>query len=87
MALQQKTTQEIYDLIIAQMKSELGQNISILPKSFISILATVLAGVYMILYKSCNWIFLQIFVSTASYEEVNILGKSISPLVEWGRLI
>jgi len=43
MALQQKTTQEIYDLIIAQMKSELGQNISILPKSFISILATVLA--------------------------------------------
>lgn len=87
MALEQKTTQEIYDLIIAQMKSELGQNISILPKSFISILATVLAGVFMILYKACNWIFLQMFVSTASYEEISALGKTISPLVEWGRLI
>lgn len=87
MALQQKTTKEIYDLIIAQMKSEFGKDISILPKSFISILATVLAGVFMILYKSCNWIFLQIFVSTASYEEVSILGKTISPLSEWGRLI
>lgn len=87
MALQQKTTKEIYDLIIAQMKSEFGKDISILPKSFISILATVLAGVFMILYKSCNWIFLQIFVSTASYEEVTILGKTISPLSEWGRLI
>ena len=87
MALQQKTTKEIYDLIIAQMKSEFGKDISILPKSFISILATVLAGVFMILYKACNWIFLQIFVSTASYEEVTILGKTISPLSEWGRLI
>lgn len=87
MALQQKTTKEIYDIIIAQMKSELGQNVSILPKSFISIIATVMAGVFMILYKACSWIFLQIFVSTASYEEVSILGKTISPLTEWGRLI
>lgn len=87
MALQQRTTQEIYDLIIAQMKSELGQNVSILPKSFISIIATVMAGVFMILYKSCNWIFLQMFVSTASYEEITALGKTLSPLVEWGRLI
>jgi uncharacterized phage protein gp47/JayE len=87
MALQQRTTQEIYDLIIAQMKSELGQNVSILPKSFISIIATVMAGVFMILYKSCNWFFLQMFVSTASYEEITALGKTLSPLVEWGRLI
>lgn len=87
MALQQRTTKEIYDLIIAQMKSEMGESISILPKSFISILATVMAGVFMILYKTCNWIFLQIFVSTASYEEVSILGKTVSPLTEWGRLI
>ena len=87
MALEQKTVDEIYNLIMEQMKSEIGENIPILPKSFISIFSKVLAGVFMILYKSCSWIFLQIFVSTASFDEITVLGNKITPLIEWGRLI
>ena len=87
MALEQKTVDEIYNLIMEQMKSEIGENIPILPKSFISILSKVLAGVFMVLYKSCSWIFLQIFVSTASFDEITVLGNKITPLIEWGRLI
>ena len=87
MALEQKTVDEIYNLIMEQMKAEIGENIPILPKSFISILSKVLAGVFMILYKSCSWIFLQIFVSTASFDEITVLGNKITPLIEWGRLI
>ena len=87
MALEQKTVDEIYNLIMEQMKAEIGENIPILPKSFISIFSKVLAGVFMILYKSCSWIFLQIFVSTASFDEITVLGNKITPLIEWGRLI
>ena len=87
MSLEQKTVDEIYNLIMEQMKAEIGENIPILPKSFISILSKVLAGVFMILYKSCSWIFLQIFVSTASFDEITVLGNKITPLIEWGRLI
>lgn len=87
MALEQKTVDEIYNLIMEQMKSEIGENIPILPKSFISIFSKVLAGIFMILYKSCSWIFLQIFVSTASFDEITVLGNKITPLIEWGRLI
>ena len=87
MALEQKTVDEIYNLIMEQMKAEIGENIPILPKSFISILSKVLAGVFMVLYKSCSWIFLQIFVSTASFDEITVLGNKITPLIEWGRLI
>lgn len=87
MALEQKTTKDIYDLIINQMESEMGKSVPILPKSFICMLAKVLAGTFMILYKVCDWIFLQMFVSTASFDEVTILNKRITPLVEWGRLI
>jgi hypothetical protein len=87
MALENKTIQEINDLIINQLEAQLGQNIPFLPKSFIRILSKVLAGVFIILYKVAGWIFLQLFVSTASYKEVTILGKKVTPLIEWGRLV
>ncbi|GAG20901.1 unnamed protein product, partial [marine sediment metagenome] len=32
-------------------------------------------------------IFLQIFVSTASFKEVEIFGRKLTPLIEWGRLV
>jgi hypothetical protein len=87
MALENKTVAEINQLIIDQLEAQLNQVIPILPKNFIRILAKVLAGVFIILYKVSQWIFLQIFVSTASFQEFTVFGKKITPLIEWGKLL
>jgi len=87
MALENRTIQEINDLIIDQIETQTAQTIPLLPKAFIRILAKSLSGVYIILYKVAGWIFLQIFISTASSQEVEILGRKVRPLVEWGRLV
>ena len=59
----------------------------LLPKSFIRVLAKVLSAVFITLYKQQAWIFLQMFVDTASFDEVEILGRKIRPLVMWGNLV
>lgn len=87
MALQTPTTAEISDNIIAQLEASLNQTIPLLPKSFLRVLAKALAGIFIILYKYGGWIFLQIFVSTAQDRWTTILGKSINPLIFWGRLV
>jgi len=87
MAFENKTIQEVYDLVIAGFESEFNTQFRLLPKAFIHVLAKVYAGVYITLYKLAGWIFLQIFPDTASYGTVDILGKKINPLVEWGNLI
>ncbi len=85
--LEQRTIQEIEQLIITQLEANFNFKIPLLSKSFNRVLAKVLAGVWMINYKVANWIFLQMFVSTASFETVTIYGKTLSPLTEWGRLV
>jgi len=87
MALENKTIEEIKDLIITQLEAELNQTIPILPKNFNRLLSKVLAGVFIILYKKAQFIFLQMFVSQASFDEIEVLGKKIIPLVEWGKLL
>lgn len=87
MALENKTIAQINQLIQDQLESQLGQTLKWLPKSFNAILSKTLAGIFIILYKTSQWIFKQIFVSSASWDEVEIYGKKIRPLVEWGRLI
>lgn len=87
MSLQTPTLQEISDNIVSQMSAALNQTIPLLPKSFIRVLAKVLAGVFILLYKYGGFMFLQIFVSTASTKTTVINGKPIVPLIEWGRLI
>lgn len=87
MSLDTPTTSEINDNIIAQLESALSQSIPLLPKSFLRVLAKVLAGVFVILYKYGGFIFLQIFVATASAKDTNINGQTVNPLTEWGRLI
>ncbi len=86
MALENRTISEINKLIIDQLEAQFNKIIPLLPKAFIRILAKVLAAVSIILYKIAGWIFLQIFVSTASFEEVTIYGQKLTPLIEWGRL-
>ena len=87
MALETKTIQQINDLIINQLEAQFGKTFPILPKSFIRILSKTFAGIFIILYKGAGWIFLQLFVSTASFKDVIFSGKTINPLKEWGRLV
>ena len=87
MSLQTPTTQEISDQIIAGLEGSLSQTIPLLPKAFARVLAKVLAGVFVLIYKYCGFIFLQLFVAHASFRETTVLGVTLRPLVEWGKLI
>lgn len=87
MSLQNKTIKEIEDIIINQLESTFNFKIPILSKSFNRVLARVLAGVWQINYKVAAWIFLQLFVSTASFKDFKVFGKTINPLKAWGNLI
>lgn len=87
MSLQTPTIKEISDNIVSQISASLNQTIPLLPKSFIRVIAKVFAGVFILLYKYGGFMFLQIFVSTASDKETDVNGKIIVPLIEWGRLI
>lgn len=87
MSLETPTTQEISDNIIANLELSLNQTIPLLPKAFNRVLAKALAGVFILLYKYGGFIFLQIFVQSASAKETTVLGISVTPLIFWGRLI
>jgi hypothetical protein len=87
MSLQVPTTEELKNTIIAQLEASFGQTVPVFVKAFLRVLATVLAGMLVILYKYGGWIFLQQFVQYASYSAVTINGKPVIPLIEWGRLV
>lgn len=81
------TTAQIAANIIVQIEAALSQTIPLLPKAFSRVLARVLAGVFVTLYKYAGFSLLQQFVAYASFEDTVVNGKVIRPLVEWGRLI
>ena len=87
MSLTTPTTKDISDNIVAQLEASLGQAIPLLPKSFLRVLSKVLAGVFVLLYKYGGFMFLQMFVQTASASATTVNGKEVIPLVFWGRLI
>lgn len=87
MSLTTPTTKDISDNIIAQLEASLNQTIPLLPKSFLRVLAKALAGVFVLLYKYGGFMFLQVFVRTASANETTVNGRVLTPLLEWGRLI
>lgn len=87
MSLETPTTQEISDNIIAQLEASLNQTIPLLPKSFMRVLSKALAAVFILLYKYGGFIFLQMFVQSASANDTTILGVTVNPLTFWGRLI
>lgn len=86
MSLDTPTTNEIYASIISQIENAIGQTVPLLPKAFIRVLAKALAGVFILLYKYAGFIFLQIFVATATNEATTINGVTVRPLTFWGRL-
>lgn len=73
--------------IIAQLETALGQTVPLFPKSFLRVLAKVMAGVYITLNKYAEWMTLQLFPETATLTETTVLGSTISPLKSWGRLV
>lgn len=87
MALVTPTTSEVDAAIIAQLEASLNQTIPLLPKSFMRVLSRVLAAVFITLYKYSGFIFLQMFVQTATIKTTNVNGRDLSPLIQWGRLI
>ena len=87
MSLDTQTTQEISDNIVANLELSFNQTIPLLPKAFNRVLAKVLGGIFVLLYKYGGFIFLQIFVKSASAKETTIFGVSITPIIFWGRLI
>lgn len=87
MAFENKSVESVYKLIVAGLEQELNVKFRLLPKSFIRVLAKVMAGVYITLYKQQAWMFLQMFVDTATFDEIEVLGRKIRPLVMWGELV
>ena len=79
------TTAEIRDQIISDIEGKLNITVPALPKAFIRIFATALAGVQTLCYRFGLWIYKQIFAATAD-EAALILrgaqyGLSRSPAV------
>lgn len=86
MSIATLTTREINALLISQLESSLATTIPLLPKSFLRVIAKVIAATITILYKYGSFMFLQLFVQQASYSATTINGQSITPLIEWGGL-
>lgn len=87
MSLETPTTRQLSDQIIGDLQASLSQTIPLLPKAFARVLAWVLAGVFILVYKYSSFIFLQMFVRHASSAETTINGRKLIPLVEWGLLL
>jgi uncharacterized phage protein gp47/JayE len=87
MAYENKTIEEVRDLILNAIKSKFNLLFRLLPKSFLKVISAVFAGVFIICYKQIGWLFLQLFPETASWKPVSILGFRVRPLIKWGILI
>ena len=85
MAYENKTIEDIYNLLIESYQEKFNRAFRLLAKSFIVIHSKVMAAVYITLYKLVGWIWLQQFPDTASFKEVNVLGYTIRPLVKLGK--
>ena len=86
-APQTPTTKQVSDNIVAQIGAQLAQTVPFFPKSFIRVMARALAGLIVVLYKYAGFIWLQLFVRTASDDETTINGRVVRPLREWGALV
>jgi len=87
MSLITPTTKEISDNIIASLEAAFSQTIPLLSKAFFRVLSKTLGAVFILLYKYGGFIFLQMFVQSASAIDTTILGVTVNPLTFWGRLI
>lgn len=87
MALVTPTTADIADNIVAQIEAAIGQTVPFLPKTFSRVLAKATAAVVITLYKYAGFMFLQMFVQSASASPTTANGITFVPLTRWGTLI
>ena len=81
------TTEALKDTIVSTFESKLSATIPALPVKFLRILAQVLAAAIVLLYRYSGASFLNQFVQFASTVETTVNGRTLIPLVEWGRLV
>lgn len=81
------TTKQLAQNITDQITASMGIAAPLLPKAFIRVLARALAAVVVVLYKYAGFIFLQMFVSTASDKPTTVNGRTVVPINEWGALV
>ncbi|AUR95138.1 hypothetical protein NVP1201B_33 [Vibrio phage 1.201.B._10N.286.55.F1] len=82
-----RTIKEISDSIIAQLESTLNQKIPLLAKSFMRVHAKATASIFVMLEHYSTFMLKQWFVSTCTDKEIQVQGKSVKPLTQWGDLI
>ena len=86
MAYGNTTIDDVYTLLINALQEKFNNRLRLLPKAFITVLAKVLAAIYIIPFKLCGWFFLQLFPDTASWDTVTVQGHTFRPLVKLGNL-
>lgn len=86
MAQENKTIDEVYNLLYEGFCSKYGQNFRILPKSFLHVLCKILAGIFIVCYRDVAWWGLQQYPSKAYYGNVSFLGITVNPLMMLGDL-
>jgi uncharacterized phage protein gp47/JayE len=69
------TVAQIRQQIIADIEGRIGTTIPILPKAFLRVLATALAGALALLYRVAAWVYRQIFPQTADDEALARIGE------------
>lgn len=82
-----KTSAEISALVISQLETSLSTTIPLLPKAFLRVLAKVIGGIFVLLYEYIGFVLLQLFVKTATDDEISIGNRKIKPLSAWGDLV
>jgi uncharacterized phage protein gp47/JayE len=81
------TVSDLYDSLVTTLESKLGQDIPILPKAFLRVLAMALAGVVCLLYRYSGSNRLDYFPRTANAEDQVINGRVFNALEACGERV
>ncbi len=79
------TTADLDAQIVAGIESAISQTVPLFPKAFVRVLAKVLSGPLVLLYRYVGFMLLQQYVTTATIRETTVNGTKIKPLVELGK--
>lgn len=82
-----KTIPEVNKAIIGQLEAALGKALPIFPKAFLRVLSKMMAGVFILIDRYIGFTLFQLFVTSATWEEVDVDGKPVRPLVLWGDIL
>lgn len=79
--------EDINQQIISEIELNISQTVPLLPMAFVRVLAKAIAGAVVLIYKYTSFIFLQLFVATASSRPTTIAGTTLTPLIEHGNQV